>query len=103
MKDDDGNDDCRYAIYNVCSSLVLLIFWCPESAKTETKALYSSSVDALEKAVGVCKPVRRIKMFEDFVKEIKEIEKLREETLAEAAKIGQANARGKSIPIATVL
>ena len=103
MKDEDGNDDCRYAIYNVCSaSYVLLFFWCPESSKTETKQLYSSSVDSLKKVIGVPKnknvnSIEKIEKIEGIVADIKE---LWEMTLADAAaEIAQANARGKSSPI----
>jgi len=102
-KDDDGNDDCRYAIYNVCSSHVLLIFWCPESTKSDTKELYSSSVDAFKSFIGVRKYLYRIEnieMFEDIVADIKEI---REKTLADAAKIAQANARGETSSLATTV
>ena len=76
----------------------LLIFWCPESAKKEAKELYSSFVIAFEKAIGVRKPIRHIETFEDLVKMIEEIKEFREKVLAEAEKISQTNARGKSMP-----
>ena len=67
-----GPDDCRYGCYDfeyehVCEGTsekakkekLLLMSWCPDSAKIKKKMLYSSSFDALKKClVGVQKYIQ---------------------------------------------
>lgn len=67
-----GEDDCRYGLYDYeymhqCQGTtesskkqkLFLMSWCPESAKVKKKMLYSSSLDALRKAlVGVTKTIQ---------------------------------------------
>ncbi|KAI2796006.1 hypothetical protein RDWZM_006991 [Blomia tropicalis] len=66
--------DCRYCIFDypasiavegggekttMCVDRLVLMTWCPESAKIKQKMLYSSSYDALKKAlVGVYKYIQ---------------------------------------------
>jgi len=68
------NDQCRYCVFDfpanipvdagqekssMCVDRLVLMTWCPESAKIKQKMLYSSSYDALKKAlVGVYKYVQ---------------------------------------------
>ncbi|XP_021004051.1 cofilin/actin-depolymerizing factor homolog isoform X1 [Parasteatoda tepidariorum] len=67
-------DDCRYCVFDFPANIpvesgqekssmsvdrLILMTWCPESAKIKQKMLYSSSYDALKKAlVGVYKYVQ---------------------------------------------
>lgn len=66
-------DECRYCIFDFPANIpvegagesrmsvdrLVLMTWCPESAKIKQKMLYSSSYDALKKAlVGVYKYVQ---------------------------------------------
>ena len=97
------NEDCRYALYNVCGSFVLCIFWCPESTKTDNKELYLSSEDAFFSFIGVRKGLHRIDNIETFETIVADMKDLREKTLEEATKISQANARGKSCPISSMM
>ncbi|GAU88327.1 hypothetical protein RvY_01044-2 [Ramazzottius varieornatus] len=67
-----GPDDCRYGVYDyeydhqtqgtAATSLkqkLILMSWCPDTAKIKKKMLYSSSFDALKKAlVGIAKYVQ---------------------------------------------
>jgi len=60
--DANGNDDCRYAIYDLpymataqgCDAIerssLLLVKYCPDTSKIKKKMLYSSSFDSLKKA-----------------------------------------------------
>merc|ERR1712012_985865 len=68
----DGEaDDCRYAIYDfeftvqtqgteaLNRSKLILISWCPDTAKIKKKMVYSASFDSLKKAfTGVQKIVQ---------------------------------------------
>jgi len=85
----DGEaDDCRYAIYDfeftvqtqgteaLNRSKLILISWCPDTAKIKKKMLYSSSFDALKKSlVGVHKYVQATDSSEASEEQI--MEKLR--------------------------
>ncbi|KAF5288054.1 hypothetical protein FQR65_LT12104 [Abscondita terminalis] len=67
-----GESDCRYGLYDFeymhqCQGTtesskkqkLFLISWCPETAKVKKKMLYSSSFEALKKAlVGVQKTIQ---------------------------------------------
>lgn len=68
------NSECRYCVFDfpasvsvegsgdktsMCVDRLVLMTWCPESSKIKQKMLYSSSYDALKKAlVGVYKYVQ---------------------------------------------
>mgnify|MGYP003595554735 CR=1 FL=1 len=67
-------NECRYCVFDfpasipveagseasaMCVDRLVLMTWCPESAKIKQKMLYSSSYDALKKAlVGIYKYVQ---------------------------------------------
>lgn len=67
-----GESDCRYGLYDFeymhqCQGTtesskkqkLFLMSWCPESAKVKKKMLYSSSFEALKKAlVGIQKTIQ---------------------------------------------
>jgi cofilin len=67
-----GPDDCRYGVFDYeydhqCQGTatesrkqkLILLSWCPDTAKIKKKMLYSSSFDALKKAlVGVAKYIQ---------------------------------------------
>ncbi|OQV15573.1 putative Cofilin/actin-depolymerizing factor-like protein [Hypsibius exemplaris] len=67
-----GPDDCRYGVFDyeydhlgqgtassVLKQKLILMSWCPDTAKIKKKMLYSSSFDALKKAlVGIAKYVQ---------------------------------------------
>jgi len=67
----DGESECRYGLYDYeythqCEGTedrqvkkLFLMLWCPDSAKIKKKMLYSSSFDAIKKAlVGVQKYIQ---------------------------------------------
>ncbi|XP_055334609.1 cofilin/actin-depolymerizing factor homolog [Paramacrobiotus metropolitanus] len=67
-----GPDDCRYGVFDYeyehkvqgaatesHKQKLILLSWCPDTAKVKKKMLYSSSFDALKKAlVGVAKYIQ---------------------------------------------
>jgi len=86
MRQKDGNnDDCRYGVLDYEFTLeaqgteashrdaIVLIMYCPESAKIKKKMLYSSSFDTVKKAfLGVKKAFNindESDLNEEFVKE----------------------------------
>jgi len=67
----EGPTECRYGIYDfeymhqgqgteaISKKKLVLMIWCPENAKVKKKMLYSSSFDALKRAlVGIHKYIQ---------------------------------------------
>nr|QBH73066.1 hypothetical protein [Xibalbanus tulumensis] len=86
QKTKDGSAECRYGLFDFeyehqCQGTtetskkqkLFLMSWCPDNAKVKKKMLYSSSFDALKKAlVGVHKCIQATDLSEasqDFVEE----------------------------------
>jgi len=79
-----GETECRYALYDYeydhqCQGTtesskkqkLFLMSWCPDSAKIKKKMLYSSSFDAIKKAlIGVGKYIQATDMSEASKEEI---------------------------------
>jgi len=72
-----GSDECRYGLYDfefehACEgaadtkrSKLILMIWCPDTAKIKKKMLYSSSFDALKHALeGIGKYIQATDMSE---------------------------------------
>jgi cofilin len=83
----DGEaDDCRYAVYDfeftvasqgtdaINRSKLILISWCPDTARIKKKMVYSASFDSLKKAfTGVQKIVQANGMDEVEEKSVEEL------------------------------
>lgn len=82
-----GPEDCRYGLYDFeyehqCQGTsektrkekLLLMSWCPDTARIKKKMLYSSSFDALKKClVGVQKYIQATDESEASAEEVEEI------------------------------